>query len=47
MVHRTARSLWRISLGGEMWSSAISYSVNGKQMITMAAGSVLFTFALP
>lgn len=43
----SGRELWRINLGGEMSNSAMSYLVNGKQMITMASGSALFTFALP
>jgi len=30
-----------------MSSSAMAYSVNGKQMVTMPAGSGIFTFALP
>jgi alcohol dehydrogenase (cytochrome c) len=41
------RELWRINLGGDMSSSAITYSVNGKQMVTMPAGSGLFAFTLP
>ena len=43
----TGKELWRINLGGDMSSSAITYSVNGKQMVTMPAGSAIFTFALP
>ncbi len=43
----SGKDLWRINLGGDMSSSAISYSVNGKQMVTMPAGSDIFTFALP
>lgn len=41
------RELWRINLGGDMSSSAMTYQVNGKQMIAMPAGSGLFVFALP
>jgi len=41
------RELWRINLGGEMSSSAMTFSVNGKQMVAMPAGSALFVFALP
>ena len=43
----SGKELWRINLGGDMSSSAISYSVNGKQMITMPSGGGIFTFALP
>jgi alcohol dehydrogenase (cytochrome c) len=39
--------LWKINLGGTMSANPITYSVNGKQMVTMAAGDGLFTFALP
>ncbi|HYM12201.1 MAG TPA: PQQ-dependent dehydrogenase, methanol/ethanol family [Bryobacterales bacterium] len=43
----TGRLLWRINLGGNMSTSAVTYSVNGKQMVTMSAGGGVFTFALP
>jgi alcohol dehydrogenase (cytochrome c) len=43
----TGKELWRINLGGTMASNPISYMVNGKQMVTMAAGGALFTFSLP
>jgi len=39
--------LWRINLGGDMASNPVTYMVDGKQMVTMAAGSGLFTFSLP
>jgi alcohol dehydrogenase (cytochrome c) len=39
--------LWRINLGGDMSANPMTYMVNGKQMVTMAAGSGIFTFALP
>lgn len=41
------KELWRINLGGSMAANPITYTVNGKQMITTSAGSGLFTFALP
>jgi alcohol dehydrogenase (cytochrome c) len=44
---QNGKELWRINLGGTMSSNPITYLVNGKQMVTMAAGSALFTFALP
>ncbi|HZS50927.1 MAG TPA: PQQ-dependent dehydrogenase, methanol/ethanol family [Bryobacterales bacterium] len=43
----SGKELWRINLGGNMSANPITYSVNGKQMVTMAAGSGIFTFALP
>ena len=41
------QELWRISLGGSMAANPITYTVNGKQMVTTSAGSGLFTFTLP
>jgi alcohol dehydrogenase (cytochrome c) len=41
------KELWRINLGGTMSSNPITFISNGKQMVTMAAGSAIFTFALP
>jgi alcohol dehydrogenase (cytochrome c) len=43
---RSGDLLWRTSLGGQVNSGPMSYSVNGKQYITVAAGSSLFAFAL-
>jgi len=39
--------LWKVALGGQVNSGPMSYSVNGKQYVTVAAGSSLFAFALP
>jgi alcohol dehydrogenase (cytochrome c) len=39
--------LWKSSLGGVVASGPMSYSVNGRQYIAVAAGNSLFTFALP
>ena len=41
------KELWRINLGGAMAANPITYTVNGKQMVTTSAGGGLFTFALP
>jgi hypothetical protein len=49
-MNRAASSweeLWRVNLGGDMSSSAITYAVNGKQMVTIPSGGGIFTFALP
>jgi alcohol dehydrogenase (cytochrome c) len=43
---RTGALLWKASLGGQISNGPMSYSVNGKQYVTVAAGSSLFTFAL-
>ena len=39
--------LWRYQTGGSIHSSPISYAVDGKQYIAIAAGSTLITFGLP
>ena len=43
---RTGAELWRSSLGGQIEAAPITYSIDGKQYISIAAGSSLFTFAL-
>ena len=43
----SGKELWRINLGGTMAANPITYTVNGKQMVTTSAGGGLFTFALP
>jgi len=43
----SGKELWRVRLGGEMATAPITYRVNGKQMVTMSAGSGVFTFSLP
>jgi alcohol dehydrogenase (cytochrome c) len=43
---RTGDLLWKVPLGGQVNSGPMSYAVNGKQYVTVAAGSSLFCFAL-
>jgi alcohol dehydrogenase (cytochrome c) len=43
----TGKPLWHFNTGQSMHASPMSYAVNGKQYIAIAAGSDLFTFALP
>jgi alcohol dehydrogenase (cytochrome c) len=43
---RTGAELWRANLGGEVASGPIAYSVNGREYISVSAGSTLFTYAL-
>ena len=43
---RNGQLLWKVPLGGQVNSGPMSYSVNGKQYITVAAGTSLFAFAL-
>ena len=44
---RSGELLWRASVGGQVNSAPMSYAVNGKQYVAIAAGSALFAFALP
>jgi alcohol dehydrogenase (cytochrome c) len=44
---RSGELLWRASLGGQINSAPMSYAVDGRQFIAIAAGSALFAFALP
>jgi alcohol dehydrogenase (cytochrome c) len=43
---RNGSMLWKAVLGGNVASGPISYSVNGRQYIAVAAGNSLFAFAL-
>ena len=38
--------LWKAALGGRVVSGPMSYSVNGRQHVAVAAGNALFSFAL-
>ena len=42
----TGREVWRISLGGNTKSAPISFTVDGRQVIAVAAGRALFVFGL-
>jgi PQQ-dependent dehydrogenase (methanol/ethanol family) len=42
----SGKSLWSFQTGGAIASSPISYSVEGKQFVAIAAGNVLYSFAL-
>ena len=39
--------LWRFQTGGRVYANPITYMSEGRQFIAIAAGSGLFTFALP
>ena len=43
---RNGAELWRASLGGLAEAAPITFSVDGKQYVSIAAGHALFTFAL-
>ena len=42
----TGEELWHVNLGSKVHAGPISYAVDGKQYVTIAAGSVIFTFGL-
>ena len=43
----TGKELWRQYCGGIIRANGISYSSKGKQVMAIAAGNSIFTFALP
>ena len=43
---RTGELLWKVPLGGQVNSGPMTYAVDGKQYVTIAAGTALFAFAL-
>ena len=44
---RTGKHLWHFQTGGNMAASPISYAVNGRQFVALAAGNTVYSFALP
>ena len=44
---RTGKPRWHFNTGQEMSASPMSYAVAGKQYLAIAAGSDVFSFALP
>jgi alcohol dehydrogenase (cytochrome c) len=42
----TGREVWRVSLGGDTKAAPISFMVDGRQVIAVAAGHALFVFEL-
>jgi alcohol dehydrogenase (cytochrome c) len=44
---KTGTLLWKAALGGQVNAGAMTYAVEGRQYVAIAAGSALFTFALP
>ncbi len=43
---RTGAELWRANTGGDVASGPMTYSVNGRQYVSVSAGNSLFTYAL-
>jgi alcohol dehydrogenase (cytochrome c) len=42
----TGREVWRVSLGGKTMAAPISFTVDGRQVVAVAAGRALFVFGL-
>jgi alcohol dehydrogenase (cytochrome c) len=42
---RTGKLLWKKYLGGQVIASPVTYMVNRRQYVSVAAGHTLFTFA--
>lgn len=42
----TGDDLWHARLGGNVIAAPITYQVNGRQQVTIAAGQAIFTFTL-
>lgn len=42
----TGRELWRVDTGGQIMAAPVTYSIAGKQFVTIAAGHDLLTFGL-
>ena len=43
----TGKALWHFQCGSSVFSSPMSFAIDGKQYVAVAAGSTLFTFGLP
>lgn len=43
----TGEELWHISLGARVHAAPMTFSVDGKQYVTIASGNVVYTFGLP
>lgn len=43
----SGKVLWHFQCGASVYSSPMSFAVDGKQYVAIAAGSALFTFGLP
>jgi len=44
---RTGQHLWHFQTGANMAASPMSYSVQGRQFVAIAAGNTIYAFALP
>ena len=44
---QSGKPLWHFNTGQDISASPMSYAVDGKQYVSIAAGSDVFSFALP
>ena len=44
---KTGKALWHFQMGGAVVAAPMTYAMDGKQFVAIAAGSALFVFALP
>jgi alcohol dehydrogenase (cytochrome c) len=47
MDARTGKDLWHLQLGAAIYSSPVTYVLDGRQYVVIPAGAGLFAFALP
>jgi alcohol dehydrogenase (cytochrome c) len=43
----SGKALWHFQMGGAVNAAAMTFAVDGKQYVAIAAGSSLFAFGLP
>ena len=43
----SGKPLWHFQMGGAVYASPVSFVVDGKQYVAIAAGNSLYTFGLP
>ena len=43
----SGKALWHFQCGASVYSSPMSFQMDGKQYVVVAAGSALFAFGLP
>jgi alcohol dehydrogenase (cytochrome c) len=44
---KSGKALWHFQCGASVYASPMSYAIDGKHYVEIAAGSTIFTFALP
>jgi len=43
----TGRTIWHVNLNEKMFNGPVTYELDGRQYLLLAAGGKLFAFALP